>query len=492
MSLTATLAVAFFALSAVVLLIASSLQVFSNIQTQQETIASKQQLIAQDATRVVGTFIQEKFSVLDTATKLINPATVPEKEQQQILESLLGLQPAFRQLILLDTQDQELIHVSRLSQSTWEQLLADQVDREALAQIQQRERYISPVYIDPATSEPMVIMTVPIADALGDPQGTIVAEVNLKFMWDLVDQLKVGETGEAYVVDRQGNLIAYSDVARVLKGENVEQLAAVGEFMQNPVADQAAGVSMYSGITGETVVGTYSPLGTPDWAVVTELPWQEAYQTVIVQGLLSIGISIVMAVLAGVLGVYLARRLAAPLIKLMETANRITRGEMELQAEVAGPTEVSSLATAFNGMTAQLRQILAGLEQRVADRTQRLEIVATIGERLNAILDPNELVREVVNQISQNFGYYHTQIYLLDRAADSLVLTAGAGHAGQEMLAQQHSIALGAARSLVARAARSRTIVVADDVQQVEEWLANPLLPETRAEWPYLLWKKMK
>ena len=73
-----------------------------------------------------------------------------------------------------------------------------------LIQTSTGQRYISPVYIDDATSEPLIAIAIPVKNVFGDFQGTLMAEVNLKFMWDLVDQLKVGETGYAYVVDNQG------------------------------------------------------------------------------------------------------------------------------------------------------------------------------------------------------------------------------------------------------------------------------------------------
>ena len=105
-------------------------------------------------------------------------------------------------------------------------------------------------------------------------------------------------------------------------------------------------------------MGTYVPLETPDWAVVTELPWAEANSAIYHAVLLSIGITVIAAVLAGLLGMLVARRLAVPLVKLTGMATRITAGEMELQAVVGGPRETASLASAFNSMTAQLRQTL--------------------------------------------------------------------------------------------------------------------------------------
>jgi methyl-accepting chemotaxis protein len=362
-SLTATLALAFLVLSVVVLFIAGSSQMYFNIQTQREIVAGEQQLIAQEAANTVASFIQEKFSLLEAAVSLGNPISAAQEEQKRVLENLLGLEPAFRHLVLLDSQEQELVKVTRLSQAAVEQL-TDRAGSDLFAQVKQGSRYISSVYVDEVTSEPMVIMAVPVTDAFGDFQGALMAEVSLKFMWELVDRLEIGETGLAYVVDRQGNLIAFGDVARVLRGENVGHLKEVGEYISNPAPVDETGANISSGINGTTMVGTYVPLGTPDWAVVTELPVAESYREVIRSGALSIAIMVVVAVLAGLIGVYVARRLAVPLLNLTETATRITGGETGLQAAIAGPTEVASLARAFNSMTAQLRELIGSLEQR--------------------------------------------------------------------------------------------------------------------------------
>jgi anti-anti-sigma regulatory factor/methyl-accepting chemotaxis protein len=402
-SLATTLAIAFFTLSAVVLLISSGLQIFSKIQAQREAISNKQKLIAQDASRTVSGFIQEKYSVLETTVGLASPVTASPEEQQQILDSLLGSQLAFRQLVVLNTAGQELAHGSRLSHIASGQL-ANQLIGEILAQTKQDKRYISSVYIDPVTSEPLVLLAVPATNALRDIQGALVAEVNLKFMWDVVDQLKVGETGQAYVVDRQGNLLAFSDTARVLKRENVSHLQAVSAFLQNPASAPMTEVSSYPGITGATVVGTYVGLVTPDWAVVTELPWEEAYREVIQDIVMSAGITLAMALLAGVLGVFVARRLAVPLVNLTGTATRITAGELAVQAAVGGPREVSHLAIAFNSMTAQLRQTLEDLEQRVADRTvdlrRALDEVEARAREQERLLSENQQQRETIRETS--------------------------------------------------------------------------------------------
>ncbi len=119
-------------------------------------------------------------------------------------------------------------------------------------------------------------------------------------------------------------------------------------------------------------------------------------------------------------------------------------------------------------------------EQKVAERRERL--ANELGQQLSALLQEEELLKETVEQLTQAFGYYHTQIYLMDEEGKRLVLREGVGRAGEMMKQQSHSIPLRAERSLVARAGRTMQPVVAEDVALDPNYLPNPLLPYTRAE----------
>jgi GAF domain-containing protein len=131
-------------------------------------------------------------------------------------------------------------------------------------------------------------------------------------------------------------------------------------------------------------------------------------------------------------------------------------------------------------MTLELRNLIGGLEQRVAERTRALATSTEVSRRLSTILDRDQLIREVVEQMQSAFGYYHTQVYLTDPTGKSLIMAGGTGDAGAVMVARGHTIPRG--KGLVGRAAETSTIVLVSDTTANAEWLPNPLLPETKSE----------
>lgn len=182
------------------------------------------------------------------------------------------------------------------------------------------------------------------------------------------------------------------------------------------------------------------------------------------------------------LAVASTRAIAGSISHLADVARQIAGGNLIVRASVKSGDELGQLAVTFNEMTTQLSDLINTLEDRVADRTRRLETVMQVSQRLSGILDLSDLMREVVQRTKVTFDYYHVHIYLLDEAGETLLMAEGYGQAGEEMRRQGHSIPLAAPKSLVARAAREGQVIVVDDVRKDPDWLPNPLLPDTRSE----------
>jgi signal transduction histidine kinase/HAMP domain-containing protein len=197
-----------------------------------------------------------------------------------------------------------------------------------------------------------------------------------------------------------------------------------------------------------------------------------------IQILIGGGIALLLAI---GLATLFQRSMALPITHLTETAVKVRDGDLSVQASVETSDEIGTLARVFNSMTVQLRELIESLEDRVRDRTQRLETVAIMGEQLNSILTLDELLQELVNQTQEKFSYYQVQVYL--ESDGYLILTSSSGAANTEkMVIQDHQIAMNATSSLVAKAARTADIVWVEDVHDDTTWLANALLPDTASE----------
>src|SRR5438477_9306832 len=127
--------------------------------------------------------------------------------------------------------------------------------------------FYGPVYFR-RESEPY--MTLALAGTRKDA-GVSIAEVNLKLIWDVVSQIKVGEHGHAYAVAAQGQLIAHPDISLVLRNTDMSKLAQV-QAAQAGQADELQGAR---NIQGQEVLTASAPILPLGWTMFVELPVEE-------------------------------------------------------------------------------------------------------------------------------------------------------------------------------------------------------------------------
>ena len=172
-----------------------------------------------------------------------------------------------------------------------------------------------------------------------------------------------------------------------------------------------------------------------------------------------------------------------PLTLHGETIGRVTIAEAEKVDEEAQAV-VAAVAEQLTAHIENLRlteQALAAQQQSEL-RAVELEAIAKVSAAASTILDADTLLQTVVDLTKESLALYHAHIYLLDETGDALILAAGAGEVGRKMAATGRSIPVNREHSLVARAARTRRGVIANDVGQEPDFLPNPLLPNTRSE----------
>jgi Cache domain len=166
---------------------------------------------AEAAADKLGYFVKEIEGHLGRTNQMaLTPSTLEERELDAL--GLLRQVPAISEFSQLDAYGREKLRVSRIAVDAVGSNADFSTDPKFVTAMANKV-YYGPVYFR-SESEPY--MTLALARAFGHA-GVSVAEINLKFIWNLVSQVKVGQEGRAYVVDAQGRLIAHPDMSLVLQ-----------------------------------------------------------------------------------------------------------------------------------------------------------------------------------------------------------------------------------------------------------------------------------
>ena len=129
----------------------------------------------------------------------------------------------------------------------------------------------------------------------------------------------------------------------------------------------------------------------------------------------------------------------------------------------------------------ELTSMRATLEQRIAERTGQVSAAADVGRVATSILEPQQLMREVVNLIAARFGFYYAAVFTLDHSGTYLILREATGETGHVLKERAHRLRVGL-DSMVGYAVTKREPRVALNTGEDTVRFANPLLPNTQSE----------
>src|SRR5690349_11506493 len=348
--------VLFVALVGGTLLVNGGLEVYFSYQENKQALAQIQHEKALAAAARIEQFIDEITRQIGWTTRAQWSRTVLEQRRFEYLQ-LLRQAPAVTEVSHLDAQGKEELRVSRLAMDvigSGTDFSADPKFTEAKA----RKTWFSPVYFR-KESEPYI--TVAIAGT-GRDSGVTVAEVNLKFIWDVISRIKVGQAGYAYVVDVRGFLIAHPDIGLVLRKTDFSTLPQVADTLAEPAAQSSPALVGADG-AGRAVLTAHAVIAPLDWNVFVDLPLTEAFAPLYDSMKRSAALIVLGLALAVGAGLLLARRMVVPIQALQSGAAQIGAGDLGHRIAIKTGDELESLADQFNSMTGQLQESYAGLER---------------------------------------------------------------------------------------------------------------------------------
>ena len=359
------------ALAGAGLLVSGAIESFFWHRQHRATLVEVQRDKAAAAASSVSRFVEDLAHQIGWASVPTSGAQASELEKRRFdYLKLLRLAPAVTTLRFVDPHGLERLQVSRMD--------ADRMDSKA--DLSRDPGYIAardgrihfgPIYFFEQT-EPYMSIAVP--DTSGDGSVTL-AEVNLKFIWAVVTEIKVGEQGYAYVVDSRGRLVAHPDISRVLQMTDLFVLPQVRAAFAQRNGNGASHEPVESAVDprGNPVLSAYAPIQPLGWFVFVEQPRSEALAPLYASLSRTAVVFLAALGLALLASLVLARRMVSPIRKLQAGAQQIGAGDLGHRIHVDTGDELQELAEQFNRMGAQLQESYADLERRIAERTRDLE-----------------------------------------------------------------------------------------------------------------------
>jgi signal transduction histidine kinase/DNA-binding response OmpR family regulator len=441
-----------------------ALQLYFSYQENQAALLTIQREKAAGAATQIEGFLQTINQQLAGAVELGppgSPVTIDQRRSDYL--RLLRQAPAITEISYLDPRGLEQIRVSRLAMNVVGSATDFSQDPKFL-QARSGGTYYSPVYFR-NESEPY--MTIAIAEGKGAGAGVSAAEVNLKFIWDVVSQIKIGQRGYAYVVDSSGRLIAHPDISLVLQQTD---LSALPQVQDARAGGDAATIAVDRG--RNQVLTARQTIDPPGWFVFVEQPLEEGFAPLYASLLRTVLLVLAGVVLSVLASVVLARRMVRPIEALQAGAALIGAGALDQKIDVRTGDELEDLANGFNQMTGQLRDSYATLEQKVDERTrdladalEQLRALGEVSQAVNSSLDLQTVLTTIVTHAVDLSGTDGGAIYEFDEATQEFQLRATHGMSAEliETIREAH-IRLG--ETVIGQAALMRAPVQTPDVRE--------------------------
>lgn len=247
------------------------------------------------------------------------------------------------------------------------------------------ENFFSSAYVSATSNNLCVTVSSPVKDMAGNIVGVVASDVTLSHLWDMAEEVTIGETGYIDIVDNNGIVMAHPDKTKISDKANFSEYG----YVKSALSGQSGAVEDVSTLGVESII-TYAPVDKYNWAVIAYEPTMEAYAPIYKNLMFMLIIVVLSCLISAGVAYRIAHGIAMPLQELVEAASRVARGDLSSNVAEKGVREIQALAVEFNTMTKNLRSL-------IRKTTETAETVSAASEELAASI---EAVGTTANEVT--------------------------------------------------------------------------------------------
>lgn len=250
-------------------------------------------------------------------------------------------------------------------------------------------------YIDKLTSIPMITASSCFYD--GDNIiGVSTVDISLDTIQKMIDNTKIGETGKAYLIDKNGVFIANEDKNKVLKKKITEEDdKTIAEFGQKMLKNKKGSEILM--IDGKKKMVYYRTISELDWTVVISIDYNEVFQSTntLLMKMMAIGLISLIVIIISI--TIFARYISKNIGKIRDAAMAIADGDLTYKVHINSEDEVGQVSVYFNKMVDNLRNIITTL----SDSSSEMKVGS---EKLSSMVAEITLSTDEVGRSAQEIS----------------------------------------------------------------------------------------
>ncbi|HBX68797.1 MAG TPA: hypothetical protein DEH25_05285 [Chloroflexi bacterium] len=343
---------------------------------------------------------------------------------------------------------------------------------------------VFPFHTEEFTDRFLVFSSQRIYDSFGNHIGTMVGITGSATFQSILElgKFSYAEARSYYITnpDIEGEFVGLSSSTGELTPfePSADQLSIL---LPQTISNNQGGVLEFISYDNEDVLAVVRYLPSIEAALILEAPQSVITEPLQASAQIQIALLIVALVILS-FAIWLAtQRIVNPILEVSRTAQDFADGNLRARTVVNRKDEIGLLAYSFNHVADELVNLNRSLESQVEARTRQIRAVAEVTQISTSTADLEELLARIVELAVEQFGYYHSAIYLLDRGGDYAVLQQAAGKSSEEFLAERFRVVVGS-HSIIGTVAATNAPWAAHDVKQDPYYEESKSLPETQSE----------
>lgn len=444
MKMKTKLLLCFILVGMVPLTVITTYNIYSSYQTMTETVFVRNASQASTLAGNMETFIQSRIDILKAFSNMPAIKTMDPEQQRELLLTIDKDYPGLINTFITDPGGQQISRVSGM--------LSNVSDRDYFNTVRNGSDFaISGVLVSKADGSAVSIICVPIKNAQGQMIGTLASSIPLTFVSEMIDKVKIGETGYSFITDKGGKVLAHHDQTYVKEQTDMNALLPVQRALK-----QQSGFALYES-QGQSLLSGYSFVPITGWGVMVQLPETEAVAEARSELYWSIGILIFVLLMILSMALLLAHSITTPLSKIAALTRSVAEGNLNQKLVLDSKDEIGEVAQSFHHMVGELKaiinqvsnsaellasssqQLTAGATQAAGASTQVANTIQEIAKSAKIQSSETTETSAIITSISGNFQQMAIDTDSITKGAAQASEKAADGSKSIEQMAEQMS-----------------------------------------------------